>query len=208
MRYVGSGLAESANRSRYNSQMALAAAQDLKDSNELETILHEHRNNPDLWDSDLDKWWKSHEKNMLTDITDPDAKSEINNNLLLQREQLKGALQKRKRIQERKNSNVAYDAMNLELQNTEFKDAYSLIKFASDYQDTTWKMQQTGDVDKINTPEMWAEQYDLNVSAAVTRYLLSNPHKTDEDGNIIEEDFWVNNPNKFAEEYSLNSAIG
>ena len=204
---IGASLVKTENKTRYDTQMARAEAQKLRDKNVLDSKLEEHRSSPELWESDFDDWFtNTYEKNVTADVSDPVALRDLQNSIIIDKEVIRNDVLKRAELQDKENSNNAYVSMNLELQNRDFKSPIDLQAASNDYHKSTLEMMKTGDVNGLETPERFVESYDKNWSATTVRFLLQNPDKVNEDGTV-DEDYWINHPNEFAENYGLNAAI-
>ena len=112
--------------------------------------------------------------------------------------------------QSKENALAAKDVFIKRVSNTDARDGVQLADLSADVLDMLENIRRSGADPKLQSEEAVFEEADIIMSPAVKRFLVYNPHKLDEDGSIAEggENYWIEHPNEFAEEYGINSVLG
>ncbi len=208
---AGAGLIEQATMDEYNSQMTRFKAESLEEENNLDAWLNKNTNNPETWESGYfeKEFWPNYEAKAKEGKSGK-ALEEIIKKLPWKKQLFISHIRNRRNEQSRINALAAKDVFAKRISNTDAEDGKQLAETSNEVLEMLENIRRSGADPKIQTEEAVYENADIIMSPALMRFLVNNPHKLNEDGTIAEggEDYWINHPNEFADEFGINSELG
>jgi hypothetical protein len=204
---IGYKLLKESALSNYNTQMSKAQIQSLEDKRELDAELDKNWQEPDEWESIIfANWWPKHIKKM-TEGKKGKALKDINESLQEEKQITLNYIQERRWQQEKINNQASFDVLKENLVNADFKNALQLTKYSKDFLGRLDELYKSGDIPELRSEQAVIEQHDKLFSPIVMNFIITQPDKIDEDGNVF-KNYWIEHPNEFVEENALFSEEG
>ena len=204
---IGLDLSQRLYDQQYASEKGILEAKNMEYSIQLDKDLHDNRDNPSNWDKIFEESFNLHTKDRMAGITNPRLKREAANQQRLERAVLYKEVMEKARAQSIRNNAESLKVMEQNLHQTipSIKTPEMMLNRMGNFVDAYDKI-----ADVLNISEEGKREYlDKTFSPVVAKFTMNNPHKTNEEGEIVEggEDYWPNHLNEFVDLHDLNVHI-
>ena len=189
----------------YASDMLQSTLNNMQVEKAIDKELFDNRDNPDAARKGIEKILTEHNKTMLRNVTHGRAKREIRSKAPLLTAAWMSSAKKKINAQNVSNNITALKTIAKTVQNTD----YDPTSLAAAMLDVFGSLDAAGKAAGMNDEQI-ANAYDEIASSATSKTLLYSPDlpETNNKGEPADREYWINNPNEFADTLGLNSKIG